>query len=1064
MGPGPRPVNFETLRLALSGGTSEERLRAALASFQLDHPELGPLLSERLAGESSNLVKATLVKALGRLARDQDLDLLSGYLSDPDDRVRANTVEALGYFENPAVGPVVQPMIADSSCRVRGNALLVLGKYQRARVLKGVQQMAVSEDAFQRETAIYVLSRIGGKFGVTRLAAMFPRETRGELRQGIRACLEGLAKRGDALANQALLAVDRALESEALAAEAASQGIPAEGKETVDLPPGMAGSPSPGARKKAPGAEEEVLDRIHPGGLEDWPEAARPPPPSPATFPEDLKSEDHRRRLEAVQAAPDQGEDIYRVLSKLLETEDHDFVIATLVKKVGKVGGPEAFDELLPYLEHEDGRVRANTLEGLAATQADGVREQARLALEDSHPRVRAQAAKILAGSENHQGEALQVLKNMILEGDESGALSALHALESIDASVIFEILELALVQPQPRVRSRVMFALKSLGERNVLAQRLFEKYSAEENFEDEEHVNKLLARMNSRDAETRYLALKKLSLIRSEKVQSRIELATSDASDKVRSLAQALVEDFGKAYKRQGILHSLGLLGLQAVRKGELTVEGGEAILREVDALASSLEAKGEGGEAEASALLSARRELLVSLGEEIYRQTPGLAKGGFRELLDELGRIDGREISAATISATKMQRAVQKVELEKTGEALEDALRAVENSSMDLGSTTPPSTTRAPASQGPESGTRLPQIPRSVLVLLMAFLSIGGVLQYIGSRVQDRFLEFHKAWIYPVDSQSRLEISRVFTYGVTPKGEVFSLATATGTEKWRGSFEGAQWMTILGDDESCFVFTQLDQVLAILGAKGTKRWARPLGGALQPGAVLEDGRLYVPVQTDSSQSSFKALDAESGDPLWSTALEGKVPLGLARTPEGFRFALESEVRTLGLDGSWGPSYTSVRDFLDQGRGAVAGSGVFFLSHEQGVLGVTPAGKIGPEAEMSPPPIHHPYALAEGKLLVLTKKSLVLFEDSLVELDRLDLESEPKSWAVGRDRVFLHLKGSKVQRIRVQGGHFVEDGSVEAGASVQGLFTGGAGVLVSTLTGVEAYPSDSFQ
>lgn len=50
---------------------------------------------------------------------------------------------------------------------------------------------------------------------------------------------------------------------------------------------------------------------------------------------------------------------------KLLKKEKNEYIRATLVKIVGKIGKYKVFKDLLPYLEDSDARVRANTIEAL---------------------------------------------------------------------------------------------------------------------------------------------------------------------------------------------------------------------------------------------------------------------------------------------------------------------------------------------------------------------------------------------------------------------------------------------------------------------------------------------------------------------------------------------------------------------------------------------------------------------------------------------------------------------------------------------------------------------------
>lgn len=1041
----PPPKDRAEFEQLLFSQQSEERLRAAMASFQLNDPVVSQLLARRLVAEGNNLVKATLVKAVGRFQDPGHLDLLAGFLSDPDSRVRANAVEALGFFRDPQVVPLLQPLVQDESSRVRGNALLILGRFHRERTLAYVNQLAVAPDPRMRETAVYVLGRVGGKYGISRLVAMGRREAEWTLKKAIVASLVSMQQRGDPLAAQGLAALQ---DGEALPPSA----------ELASVAPGIAPQPPP-----EPEAE------VDPPASGEWPMTSTPPAPeNPVRYPEDLRSAVPRRRLEAVQLAPEGGPEVFQLLSGLLQEELDEFVIATLVKKLGKVGGMRAYPLILPYLRNPDGRVRANTLEGVEATGSPETLSVVRGMLEDAHPRVRAVAARILASHKREQGKAVAVLKGMLLEGDEKGALSAVHALESIDAGVILEIMELALVQPQPRVRARVLQALQILGERNSLAARLHKKYAGGETFEDEEYVNRLLARMNSKDEEVRYEALQRLSLIRSEKVQSRIELATSDASARVRNLAKAVVEDFGKAYKRQGVLHSLGLRAAEALRAEVITLEQGAPELEELDQVARRLEGAEEEAPA-ASELLARRREIMVGLGERVYRELPGCQVEDVRELLEQLRDLDGTSgarprpddgVNTAVRNATSSA-------LRETMKELEDGLRSGGSPSSARSEMRRDSPHDPPTAAETLQGLAETRLPKHLFLVAFIMLVVGGVLLYIQRNISANILEVSKGWTVPVESACYVARSDEFVFAATRSGEVLALAAPTGVVKWRRPIEGLVPETLRAGGRRLYLFTKLDQVLAVSGARGEVEWTASAGGGILPGARLGEGILVTAVGRAEGGHEVKSLLLSDGKKQWSAAITTGAPGALTVSRGSVYLASGSTFYRLDAqDGRELYSFDYGEDFIPDGPVALTDEGVALVATPKRVVAIGPSGSLEQEgaAGTGERPVANPIRLAARRYAVVGGAEAWVLDDTLQEISRLALPLKPELLAVAGRSLYLSDGSTTVVRLAHDEAGLRVVGATPASGLVRSLAAVGEHVLVGSRSGVEVLTAQSFE
>lgn len=1022
----PPPRDRAEWENLLASPRSEDRLRAAMTSFELGEPGIDRLLAGRLISEGNNLVKATLVKAVGRFKDVGHLELLSGYLTDPDDRVRANTVEALGFYDDPRVLKLVNPMISDGSSRVRGNALLVLGRFDQARTMKVIDGLAGSDEGWRRETAIYVLGRVGGRYAATRLAAMLRRETAPNLERAIYQRLNQLAKAG----------VPEAVEA-----------IRAATVERVET--GTAPRVDPAQAGKVEGLEVPEGDARFP--------VASPPAPQVATqYPGDLASPEPRRRLEAVQLAPDGDAEAFQRLSQMLAGEQDDYVLATLVKKLPRLDPAGSRPLLLPFLGHADGRVRANTVEGLGSTELPEVVTDLEPMLEDPHPRVRAQAARVLANLRKEQGKAVAILKEMLLEGDEAGALAALHALEAIDGGIILEILELALVHPRPRIRSRILHALEAMGERNPLAARLAERYSTSDTFEDAEHVNRLLARMNSKDEEVRYESLRRLALVQNEKARSRIELATSDASERVRNLAVALVEDFGRAYKRQGVLHSVGLRAMTLMRQGKLEVLGGDALVTELQDMTAQLEAA-EDASAAAAQLLARRRETLVALGELVHRQAPGAEDEQLASLLTQVRALEPEAPAAAPVVDDGPPAGPDlSAELDK-------AMRDVADE--EAGGGRKRRTTRQQAAAGPAGGGGKFEFPTRVVGVVVAMLAMGGVSWWAASGLTSNLLDVDTAWSVPVDSACHVAAADTWVYALSKGGELLCAAAPTGNVKWRRKAPDAREGVLAAAGIQLLHMSGDDGVVARQGPKDQEQWETSLGGDVTPELRVVGEDLALAVEDAPGRWFLRIVERDAGTVRWEVESSTGRPGGVARHGDGMAYVAGATLFALdAASGSERWSYDHEEDFILPGPVALDSSGTVLACGTSKVVAVAAGGVVRARSgALGSKPLRNPWRRRDGKLVVLSSRELVVLAADLTEVSRVSLPITVTRWADGGDSLFVVGSGAEVVRVRLDGGAVEVIGTVRASTPVVSVTAVGGVPVVGTITGIELIPLKEF-
>ncbi len=171
-------------------------------------------------------------------------------------------------------------------------------------------------------------------------------------------------------------------------------------------------------------------------------------------------SENRQRALKALSVGFNMEALPYLV--EMLKSEKDPFVIASLVKLVGKYGGAGNIDNLSVFLNHEDPRVRANTIEGLELAGTEKIIAYIVPFINDVDNRIRANAVKAL--SKFKSDEMLEVLGSMIKSDQLWMRDSAIFALQQVASEPAVDLLCGAVMDSEKNISNNAMQALIKIG------------------------------------------------------------------------------------------------------------------------------------------------------------------------------------------------------------------------------------------------------------------------------------------------------------------------------------------------------------------------------------------------------------------------------------------------------------------------------------------------------------------------------------------------------------------------------------------------------------------------
>jgi hypothetical protein len=173
-----------------------------------------------------------------------------------------------------------------------------------------------------------------------------------------------------------------------------------------------------------------------------------------------LNDEDFRERLRVLEHFEcDYITEVVPLLIERLKKEDHPWVVSKLTKVTGILGAAydneEVIDALLPFLHHEDDRIRANTVEGIGGLESPRkIPILLKMLCNDESERARQMAA--VAISFDDVNKAFGLLRVMLDSDDETEWDKALAALKYFDLIEAKEMLEEYKAVTEERKKAKV--------------------------------------------------------------------------------------------------------------------------------------------------------------------------------------------------------------------------------------------------------------------------------------------------------------------------------------------------------------------------------------------------------------------------------------------------------------------------------------------------------------------------------------------------------------------------------------------------------------------------------
>jgi HEAT repeat protein len=358
-------------------------------------PEAVDYLREHYLAYTDDRVKATLVKTIGMQASAADVPIVYTFLEDESPRVRANAIEALEYINHPNTYSIYVQWLSDTDNRVKANCIKALRRLGSSNVNRILDDMLHSDYVAYKESALYVISLSPSVSGLYLIQNFLAQELDVSLIENAINIIQ------DFVSNNI---------------EGADEYLSAYYGDNSYL------------------EYDEVVDC----GFDE----------------KDLDSEDPDIVLKALsRILENQYVDFGPQLAKILNTHTNNVkIVSYLIRILGEFNLKEFLPQILPYLNSEDDRVRANTVETIGSFgKAEIFLEKY---LNDPNNRVRANAIIALNGS---RVDPLQNCIELAYHSDPIYKRSAIFAMKHLKNPKCLDVLSFLVRDKDEFVRNQAL-------------------------------------------------------------------------------------------------------------------------------------------------------------------------------------------------------------------------------------------------------------------------------------------------------------------------------------------------------------------------------------------------------------------------------------------------------------------------------------------------------------------------------------------------------------------------------------------------------------------------------
>lgn len=518
--PPPGQASTDDLLKKLESPYQEERL-LALRDLRISRPKAAlPRLVAALPHETDPAVTAQLVRTVLAYQEARTRDAMLGYLTHSSLGVRAAAIEGFWGTTDAVVLQAVMPILKEQINKVRGPACVLVIRFGGAASRALAEKLLASQILWMRLAALFALGTLAEPW-----------------------------------ARQILIRHIRDVHLPRTIRSLAREAIVLSG----------AGDPDGAVPADA--------------GATQWTDLTRhlPPIPEAEELTRALCSKDPLMRVHGLQNVDRfPPESSLSILTRLVQWETDPLVMATLVKAVARVGGPEQADSVRKFLDHEDPRVRSNALEALSllrlGPELDAICKS--MLMEGEEPRIQKQAAAQLFS--NDPDEAVRHFRSMILGEDKVARQNALSILTSFQDNRLVTVLRDALRDPRREVYGQVHDALGRVGPTWEEARELlvaYERGDVAGEIVEGEPVAALLVAMNSPRGAERVRAMRKLVAARDLRIDAVLEINLGFRDSDVVAEATRALRERQRAFTLPRLYLRLGETYVNHVEAGQASV-----------------------------------------------------------------------------------------------------------------------------------------------------------------------------------------------------------------------------------------------------------------------------------------------------------------------------------------------------------------------------------------------------------------------------------------------------------------------------------------------------------